>query len=77
MRLTHLHPGISMEQIQKKTGFPLQVSAELGETAPPSETELQLLREDIDPLNVRKLELLSGGARKRLLREILEQEARL
>ncbi len=77
IRLTHLHPGVSLEQIQKKTGFPIRVAQQLAETQPPSDRELKLLREDIDPLNVRKLELLSGGARKRLLRKILEQEAKL
>jgi hypothetical protein len=32
------------------------------------------LREVIDPLGVRKLEILAGVARKDLLRQILEQE---
>ena len=33
-----------------------------------------VLRQEIDPLGVRKLEMLSGSARKQLLREILAQE---
>ena len=36
--------------------------------------ELRLLREEIDPLGIRRLETLSGGARKRLMREILQKE---
>jgi hypothetical protein len=35
---------------------------------------VRLLREEIDPLGVRRLELLGGAARKDLLREILEKE---
>lgn len=74
MRLTHLHPGVTVEQIQKKTGFILQISPGLSETAPPTPEELRLLREQIDPLGVRKLETLGGAARKMLLQAILEQE---
>lgn len=74
MRLTHLHPGVSAEQVQKKTGFPLRMSSLLQETAPPSDEELRLLRDVIDPLGVRKLETLGGSARKDLLREMLMAE---
>jgi len=75
MRLISIHPGMTVERVQKKTGFPLQIAPDLTETPPPTEEEVRLLREVIDPLNVRKLETLSGSARKKLLREIVEQEA--
>jgi acyl CoA:acetate/3-ketoacid CoA transferase beta subunit len=74
MRLTHLHSGITLEQVQQKTGFPLAIAPDLQETPPPTAEELRLLREDIDPLNVRALETLSGSARKDLLRNILHHE---
>lgn len=74
MRLTHTHAGVSVEKIQSKTGFPLAIAPHLQQTAPPSTNELHLLRTLIDPLGVRRLELLGGTARKQLLREILEQE---
>lgn len=74
MRLTSLHPGVSVERVQKKTGFELEVAPDLHETPPPTPEELHLLREEIDPLGVRKLETLGGTARKTLLREILEKE---
>jgi acyl CoA:acetate/3-ketoacid CoA transferase beta subunit len=77
LRLTSLHPGVSLEKVQKKTGFALEIAPDLSETRPPSAHELQLLREKIDPLGIRRLETLSGGARKRVLREILEKEASL
>jgi glutaconate CoA-transferase subunit A len=75
MRMTHLHPGVTLEQVRRRTGFPLSVAHEMEETAPPTDEELRLLREVIDPLGVRRLEILSGSARKDLLREILEKEA--
>jgi acyl CoA:acetate/3-ketoacid CoA transferase beta subunit len=74
MRLTHVHPGVSAERIQKKTGFELAHAPEVRTTEPPSAEELRLLREEIDPLGVRKLEVLSGSARKQHLRAILEAE---
>lgn len=74
MRLTHLHPGVTVEQVQRRTGFPLAIAPDLAATAPPDTEALRLLREQIDPLNVRKLETLGGSARKALLRDILERE---
>jgi glutaconate CoA-transferase subunit B len=77
MRLTSFHPGVTIEQIQKKTGFALEVSANVQETPAPTDEEINLLRNEIDPLGVRKLEMLGGSARKDLLREILTQEGAL
>ncbi|MGA9531986.1 MAG: hypothetical protein WBR18_04660 [Anaerolineales bacterium] len=76
LRLTHLHPGVTPERVQAKTGFALQVAPDLGETVPPTSEELQLLREEIDPLGIRRLESASGTQRRQLLREILSSEAR-
>lgn len=77
MRLVTHHPGSSVEQIQRKTSFALEVAPGVGETPPPSAEEVRLLREEIDPLGVRRLELLAGGARRDLLRAILAQEGAL
>jgi acyl CoA:acetate/3-ketoacid CoA transferase beta subunit len=74
MRVTHLHPGVSLQQVQSKTGFPLPTAAPLGETEPPTSGELGLLRERIDPLGIRRLELLGGARRRQALRDILRQE---
>ncbi|MFN8595091.1 MAG: CoA-transferase [Anaerolineae bacterium] len=75
MRLIAHHPGQTSEAIQTKTGFPLEVAPDVRETEPPTVEEIALLRETIDPLGVRKLETLSGGPRKELIREILRREA--
>lgn len=74
MRLTHLHPGVKLEQVQAKTGFALEVAEPLAETEPPTLEELRLLREQIDPLGVRRLELLGGARRRQALEEILLAE---
>lgn len=74
MRLTHLHPGVELELVQRKTGFELDVAEDLRETEPPSSEELRALREQADPYGLRRLELLGGPERRRVLREIIEAE---
>lgn len=77
MRLTSLHPGVTLEQVQRRTGFPLEVAPDLRQTEPPSVEDVRLLREVIDPLGIRRLETVSGSRRKVLLREILRLEGGL
>ncbi len=75
MRLLTLHAGVPLRRLLAKTGFELILPGEIPETEPPSEIELRLLREQIDPLGVRTLETLGGARRRQKLREILAEEA--
>jgi glutaconate CoA-transferase subunit B len=74
MRLTTYHAGESIHKIQAKTGFPLDIAPDVHETEPPSVEQVRLLREAIDPMGIRKMEMLSGAQRKELIRGILRQE---
>ncbi len=74
MRLISIHRGGTVEHIQAKTGFPLEIAPDVSETPSPTSEELRLLRDEIDPLGVRRLETLAGTARRDLLREILIRE---
>ena len=74
MRLTSIHPGVEIEQIRSHTGFELEIAPDLYQTPDPTPEELKLLREDIDPLCIRRLELLSGATRRQLLHEIISSE---
>src|SRR5437899_5872892 len=49
MQVLSLHPGIQFEQIQKATGFELCANQTLGITSPPTDAELCILREEVDP----------------------------
>ena len=51
MVLSFYHPGISTEQIQQQTGWPLRISDDLEETVPPSSDELAAVRK-YDPKRV-------------------------
>ena len=44
LELTHLHPGVSLEQARQATGWDLAVSDELARTEPPQPEELDVLR---------------------------------
>jgi len=57
LTLTALHPGQTVAQALANTGWPLQVAATLRVTAPPTEHELHLLREVLDPEGI----YLRGG----------------
>lgn len=74
MRLTSYHPGVTIEQIQKHTGFELEIAPDVQETPPPPDDEIRLLREEIDPYGIRRLETLSGAERRELMHQILKEE---
>ena len=56
--LTALHPGCTVEQAKANTGWDLKAAAELRLTEPPSDEELRILRQDLDPEGI----YLKGGA---------------
>jgi glutaconate CoA-transferase, subunit B len=45
LRLTQIHPGVEIDQVQEATGWDLQVVDDLGHTPPPTDEELSALRE--------------------------------
>ncbi len=49
MEILSLHPGITCDQVQQATEFELSVHEPLTTTAPPTELELQILRDEVDP----------------------------
>ena len=51
-RLRHIVPGTSVEQVQAKTGFTLRVAEDVGPLPEPTDVELRILRERVDPKGV-------------------------
>jgi glutaconate CoA-transferase subunit B len=45
MTVTAIHPGVTREQIQANTGWPVRYAANVAETPAPTERELSVLRE--------------------------------
>jgi glutaconate CoA-transferase subunit B len=52
IRVRSLHPGVTFEQVQAATGFPLQPAGGMGETPMPTAEQLAIIRR-LDPHNLR------------------------
>ncbi|HEX4507978.1 MAG TPA: ketoacid CoA transferase [Alphaproteobacteria bacterium] len=52
IRVTSLHPGVTFEEVQAATGFPLLRVDNLGDTPGPTEEQLAVIRH-LDPHNIR------------------------
>jgi glutaconate CoA-transferase subunit B len=52
MTVESLHPGVDFDKVQENTGFELGCVAPCGHTEPPTATELQILRDKVDPLRL-------------------------
>lgn len=74
MVVESLHPGVTLEQVQQNTEFELTVPVSLAETAPPTEEELYLIRNKIDPLGISRLETVTGPMREKIIEEIVDKE---
>jgi hypothetical protein len=43
---------VELDKVKAETGFELIIPKEIGRTAPPTATELKILREEVDPLKL-------------------------
>jgi hypothetical protein len=57
MRIASVHPGVTVADVQAATGFPLAVPDGVATTREPTDEELKLLREVLDPEGVRDREV--------------------
>ena len=57
MRVKSLHPGVSAAEVQEATGFELVIPDDVPTSREPSDDELRLLYEVIDPKNLRSKEV--------------------
>ena len=56
MRLVSVHPGVTVDEVQQATGFALHVD-DVVESRLPTDAELVLIREVLDPKNLRDREV--------------------
>ena len=52
MLLATSHPGVTLDQIRETSGWDLRLPSDAPTTDPPTEEELRLIREDLDPEGV-------------------------
>jgi len=77
MRISTIHPKVDIETVKASTSFELIIPQNLKETTPPTINEIKRLREEVDPLQIRKLEVLSGREREDLLDQIIQKELKM
>ena len=53
MRVRSLHPGVTLEQVQAQTSFPLEAAKDVPTTAAPTAEQLRLIRTVLDPHDLR------------------------
>jgi glutaconate CoA-transferase subunit B len=49
MTLLTMHPGVTLEQVRENMGWDPKIAEDLGETPPPTDEELRLIRTELDP----------------------------
>lgn len=73
-RIESLHPGVDADTVVAQTGFELEVPSDIPATPAPTDEQLRLLREEIDPYGTVKFDFVAGQDRLAYLREILARE---
>jgi hypothetical protein len=57
LRLVSVHPGVSVDDVRASSGCEIHVEGDVPETREPSAGELVLIRELLDPKNLREREV--------------------
>lgn len=57
MRIRSLHPGVTVDEVQELTGFPLVVPDDVPTSRLPTDDELRIIREVLDPKGLRTAEV--------------------
>ena len=52
LQLDALHPGVTLEQVRASMGWEPRVAGTIGSTPAPTDTELRLIREELDPAGI-------------------------
>ena len=69
-----MHCGVTLDEVREATGFALTVSPDFIETPLPSSEMVRVLRDEVDPLGIRRLEFVPAQDRARLLAECIAAE---
>ncbi|GAA2063380.1 cholesterol ring-cleaving hydrolase subunit IpdB [Williamsia deligens] len=61
-RALSLHPGVTADEVVENTGFEVAGLDDVGETRAPTDEELSLIRDTLDPKGLRDKEVAPAGA---------------
>ncbi len=74
LEMNAIHPGVSLDEVRAQTGFEIILAKDYHVAAPPTPEELRVLRMEIDPLGIRRLEFIPSKGRTALIVELLDSE---
>jgi glutaconate CoA-transferase subunit B len=75
-KIESVHPGVSVDQVIENTGFELTVPKDVPETEKPTNEQIRLLREEVDPYGIVAFDFMSGKDRPAYLKQILDREVK-
>ncbi len=73
-RIETMTPGVEVQEVLDNTGFELEVPDEIGVTPLPTDAELTILREQIDPHGTIRFDFMDAKSRKQYVRGLLDDE---
>ncbi|MHA1945683.1 MAG: CoA-transferase subunit beta [Candidatus Hodarchaeales archaeon] len=56
MRVRSIHETSSIEEVRENTGFHINIPEDVPTTIPPTEKEMDILQNEVDPLNIRNFD---------------------
>lgn len=71
LEVTELLNGATRDQIAEETGFPVAFASDCTSMPPPARDVLDVLRAEVDPLGLRRLEFVAARDRASLFDEII------
>ena len=77
LEVTSIHQGISKKEIENNTSFKVKYKRNCKIIKLPTKKQLNILRNEVDPLNIRKLEFTNGEERIKLLEKIILEEKKI
>jgi glutaconate CoA-transferase subunit B len=68
LKSVHTDAGVTLDKVKEETGWDLKVSDKLEDTVPPTEEEMRVFRDEVDP------DYMWVGGRRRMMRQAEEQD---
>lgn len=74
LEVTELFPGVTRDDVQQNAGFPVRFADTVATIEEPDAEILRILREEIDPIGLRRLEFAPARERDALLDEVIRAD---
>ncbi len=73
-KIASVHPGVTVDDVINNTGFELAIPKDVPETEKPTQEQIRILREEVDPYGMVAFDFIPGKERPAYLKQILDRE---